>query len=162
MLKVINTQILSDLKTLLFQLTDEQYNASLQLINGSSVGQHIRHVLDFYSCLLEGTSLISYDQRKRELGISEDKNQALEKIEEIELFISKLDLNRSVLLEQKMADSYFQIQSTFERELLYVMEHSIHHFAIVKIAVQHEYPETILPKNFGIAYSTIAHEKENS
>ena len=47
------------------------------------------------------------------------------------------------------------IESSFERELVYCLEHSIHHKALIKVALR-EYALTHLVSNsFGVAPSTL-------
>jgi hypothetical protein len=52
--------------------------------------------------------------------------------------------------------------SNVQRELVYLIEHSIHHFALVRIGIQENFPEIILPCDFGIAYSTIKYRESVS
>jgi hypothetical protein len=53
------------------------------------------------------------------------------------------------------------LQTSYARELVYLTEHSIHHFALIKIGLQQLNPDLILDENFGYAASTIKY-KENS
>jgi hypothetical protein len=52
--------------------------------------------------------------------------------------------------------------SNVQRELVYLIEHSIHHFALVRIGIQENFPEISLPFSFGIAYSTIKYRESIS
>jgi hypothetical protein len=49
----------------------------------------------------------------------------------------------------------FEINTSLERELVYNVEHAIHHMAIIRIAIEREFPSIKLDKHFGIAFSTI-------
>ena len=40
-------------------------------------------------------------------------------------------------------------------ELVYNIEHAVHHMAIIRIAVQHEFPDLALDDEFGYATSTL-------
>ena len=42
--------IISKIVDLLDVLEDEKYRQSLSIFNGSSIGQHLRHIADFYLC----------------------------------------------------------------------------------------------------------------
>jgi hypothetical protein len=46
------------------------------------------------------------------------------------------------------------------REMVYLVEHSIHHYALIRIGLQENFPKIIIPENFGIAYSTIKHREK--
>ncbi len=37
------------------------------------------------------------------------------------------------------SDKIFTVPTNFEREMVYNIEHAIHHMAIIRIALQHEY-----------------------
>ena len=54
----------------------------------------------------------------------------------------------------------FSIKSSIARELLYTLDYSIHHMAIIKIGTQTCFPEFITPETFGLAPSTIRFKKE--
>lgn len=43
---------INEIGHLLQNLTDREYALPLTLLSGSSVGQHVRHVLEFYTSLL--------------------------------------------------------------------------------------------------------------
>ena len=50
------------------------------------------------------------------------------------------------------------VSSSFFRELTYLIEHTIHHLAIIKIGLNEVYPAIEIPKNFGVAHSTIRYQ----
>ena len=49
-------------------------------------------------------------------------------------------------------------QSSVSRELVYLIEHSIHHYAIIAIALRNEFGHVKIPADFGVAYSTSRHK----
>ncbi|KPM32074.1 Hypothetical protein I595_1723 [Croceitalea dokdonensis DOKDO 023] len=51
------------------------------------------------------------------------------------------------------------VQSTFFRELLYNIEHLVHHLAIIKIGIQSLESKVEISDDFGIAASTIRNRK---
>ena len=55
----------------------------------------------------------------------------------------------------------YLIASTIGRELIYNIEHTIHHLAIVKIALKATVPSISLPAHFGVAPSTIHFRQES-
>ena len=51
------------------------------------------------------------------------------------------------------------IQSNYERELLYNLEHCIHHQALIKVAIIQS-NSVAIDENFGVARSTIEYRKQ--
>jgi uncharacterized damage-inducible protein DinB len=151
--------LLEQLSDLLAELNEHSYSADLSVLNGNSIGKHVRHILDLFDCMIQGseTGFIEYDNRKRAIEIEASNELAQEKIISIISNIQDLDLNRLVTLKQKLANESLEIQTQIQRELLYNIEHTIHHLAIIRIGIEQNFPEISLPKNFGIAYSTIQH-----
>ena len=50
------------------QVADKDYTFPQQALNGSSIGQHVRHILEFWETLVYKVSpIISYDKRERKL-----------------------------------------------------------------------------------------------
>ncbi len=50
------------------------------------------------------------------------------------------------------------IPSSVARELLYNIEHAVHHMALIQVAVTNAFPSIELPPHFGVAYSTVQHQ----
>ena len=66
-----NNSILEKIDALLQQLTDEELKCPSRLLFGSSIGQHFRHLFEFYPCLLTELNEhpFSYPRRHRHLLI---------------------------------------------------------------------------------------------
>jgi uncharacterized damage-inducible protein DinB len=54
-----------------------------------------------------------------------------------------------------------KVTTTFQRELTYLIEHSIHHLAIISIALRDSFATIEVPKYFGVAFSTIIHQEKS-
>ena len=52
MLNDICIENLRELKHVLLDLEDDAYATSFDLLSNASIGQHVRHVLEFYLCHL--------------------------------------------------------------------------------------------------------------
>ena len=158
-----NIAVLRQLTDFLLQLTDTEYSLALPLISQNTIGKHVRHILEFYTCLLEGieNKSVDYDARKRNLDLENYTQKAIETSN----FISEklLNLNNKVELElfATLPHDRVKLTTTIERELLYVLEHTIHHFAIIKIAVKNEFPHIKVKDDFGVAYATLQHQTTN-
>jgi len=64
---------LLEIKKLTLVLSDEVYSSPLDILSGSSIGQHMRHIVEFYTCLLsqQQGQIINYDLRARNQLIEE-------------------------------------------------------------------------------------------
>ncbi|MCB1157961.1 MAG: hypothetical protein H7A25_08440 [Leptospiraceae bacterium] len=152
------------LEFFLKQINRDDYSKNLPLILNASIGEHTRHILNFIENLLKGlqTGEICYDKRKRDTGIESEPERALELLFQIFSLIQKQDLNQNIELKLVVKrDKDLFIKTNFSRELVYVLEHSIHHMAIIQIAIKTHFPEIQLPKEFGFAPSTIQYKYKN-
>jgi uncharacterized damage-inducible protein DinB len=166
-LKATGKEILLQIYELTDQLNDSEYSAELELLNGNSIGKHVRHIVEFFDLLVKGSSegLINYDRRKHTPLFEKDTRITLEKIKQLMNEIEHLSYNRDVLLELSYAktnEDTVKIKSSVERELAYNIEHAIHHMAIIKIAVQTVFSKIPLAEHFGVAYSTVRYQKSTS
>lgn len=156
---------LFQIKNLLEALNDEQYRQPLSVFSGSSIGQHTRHIIEFYDCLRKGMTggKVNYDLRERDLRLENNRNFAMSQID----FLCKIFLHQArdipMILEAdfdtKNSD-FVTINSSFYRELAYCLEHSIHHQALLKIGVLALGLSHCIPTDFGVAASTIRHKKD--
>jgi hypothetical protein len=156
---------LFDLEKFLGKISPDQYTHQLPDLSQASLGQHVRHILEFHQCLSKadsGNPVVCYDQRERDHKIEQDINVALKTIKEIiEILELKKDDFSVFLKTLGEKGNEMKIETTFFRELWYVYEHTTHHMAILKIgAFLLGIP--YLPENFGVADSTIAFRKSQN
>ncbi len=154
---------LMQLNEVVSHTTSIQYTMPLTILSGSTIGMHIRHIIEFYQCLLNEYQRqeINYDARARNLEIETDPTYCQQIISSITQEINNIDENTSLHLfsNQSIDGPGHLLPSNLFRELTYVIEHAIHHMAIIKIAYTHYFPEIHLPMHFGIAFSTIKHQQ---
>jgi hypothetical protein len=158
MLQETNIQIITQLTDLLNDIDSAVYKDALRPLHYSTMGQHVRHITEFYLCLLKGhkTGVVDYDARERNLMIEIDKDFTIEILENVIQDLRKLKSNKSLILKSSFGgDEAMEISTSFFRELTYLIEHTIHHLAIIKIGLNEVYPEIEIPKNFGVAHSTV-------
>ncbi len=151
---------LNDLRSLLDNLTNEQYALEHLELSRATIGQHTRHIIELYQSLLRDydCGTVNYDHRKRDILIETDTETAVLAIEEISSQIEKP--NRSLKVQYEFnSGSQHLIESTYHRELLYNLEHSIHHQALIKVAVQ-KWPEISISGSFGIAPATLRYRNQ--
>ena len=152
--------VLNDAKIYLNQLSREEYTQEIELMSGSTIGQHTRHFIEFFQCLLSqaGRLEVNYCLRERDLNIQEKPETAIQTIDDIANLLEDLDLDKPVQLFTSK-DATTSIPSTVARELSYNIEHCIHHLALIKIGLKILRPDMALPATFGVAASTIRHRK---
>lgn len=160
----IYIEVIQQLSGLLEQLKPNQYQQPLTVLNGSSIGQHTRHIVEFYLCLLKGVSagVIDYDARERNLQLETDLSFTTDTLQKIEKIIGSIqNPNEPLLLSVNyLPDNQAFIETNFMREMVYLVEHSIHHYALIRIGLQENFTNIIIPESFGIAYSTLKHHKK--
>lgn len=163
-MKNVSQNLLSEIKFLLSHLKDEDYSKSLSVLNDNSIGKHVRHILDLFECLIDSaeSGILNYDRRERNPQTENDKEFALEKIRNIISNIEILDIDKKIVLRQNLNNSFCEINSSVERELLYNIEHCMHHLAIIRIGIENNFSYAEIPENFGIAYSTISHREQKT
>jgi hypothetical protein len=166
-IKEIAAQTLRDAQYYLQEIDPQVYAMPLELLFGASIGQHTRHFVEFYQCLLDQIvhedRSVNYALRARDLRIEEDPEFASKRIEEICTRILTLSENLTCTLicdEHIEEKSGITVPSNLEREVIYNIEHTIHHLAIIKIGLYAIAPRIALPAHFGIAPSTIQHKQK--
>lgn len=162
MLQQINIEIIDQLIDLLNDIESSVYKDPLQPLHYGTVGQHVRHITEFYLCALKGheNGVVDYDARKRNLLIEIDKDFTIETLENVKQQLQTSKLDRNLILKSKFGgDDTMEIASSFFRELTYLIEHTIHHLAIIKIGLNEVYPQINIPRNFGVAHSTIRYQR---
>jgi hypothetical protein len=156
---------LNEIKDILLKLTKEQYKYKSTTLFGATIGQHVRHILEFYQSVFIGleSKIVNYDNRERNHLIEKDNKFAIEVIDEIS---SKLKVNNSdqqMILEGNFCPEegrQIQIKTSFRRELAYCLEHSIHHQALIKVGLLEVNCLSFIDDTFGLAPATIRHRKQ--
>lgn len=150
---------LNELAKLLTQLPNEDYISPCQGLSGATIGEHTRHIIEMFECLQNQyeSGVVNYDLRQRNLLIQSDVTIANQAIEAV---LSQLEKANKILHLQQIVDGEeLTIESNYNRELLYNLEHCIHHQALIKVAlIQHN--SVAVDANFGVARSTIEYRKQ--
>ncbi len=158
----IRTNI-AEIKDMLLHIDDQQFLCSLDSLSGASIGQHVRHILEFYQCLFEKGDVICYDDRKRDGRIETDRIFALQTIAQILTKLQSVSVDRQLTLRGNYStkcDDNLHLSTSLYRELAYTLEHSIHHQALIKIGVTQLHAGHTLSDNFGLAPATIRYRNE--
>lgn len=151
--------VLIQLIDMLYQLNYDEYTEKIGLLTNSTIGEHTRHVIELFQQLSKGyeTGIVDYDNRKRNIQIQQNIDYAVECIAHI---ISNLEReDKPLLLKTAYNCQATLIASNYFREVMYNVEHCIHHQAIIKIAFL-SLGKNDMDKNFGVAKSTILYREK--
>ena len=160
-----NISKLREIKSLLIKVQNDLYISPQGILNGATIGQHFRHILEFYICLENGIKdgVVSFDERERNVLIETDVEYAIERINKLIEFVKLIDADGLITLKANYAISSEEstlIQSSIYRELAYTLDHTIHHLAIVKIALSNDLDKLGIGENFGVAPSTVRYKNQ--
>jgi hypothetical protein len=144
------------------QLNNEEYVHPGKTILNATIGQHVRHIIELFQCLEKGydNGIVNYEKRKRDYQIETNKELAVFLLNEVYQDLEKE--NKEIILEvENYCDSLqiVSIPSNYYRELAYNLEHTIHHMALIRVAVN-EVSSIELPEEFGVAYSTVKYRQQ--
>lgn len=158
------SRILSQLSFLIHQIKEEDFSKPCETLNGSTIGQHLRHTLEFFLCLEKGfeQGLINYDRRAHDKLLEQDKFIAIAVIDRISNFVENGMAERPLFLEvgyDLAREDFVTIETNVMRELVYNIEHAVHHMAIIKIGLKEVGSYIQLPNDFGVAASTIRYQE---
>lgn len=150
---------LQELSGLLAQLSNEEYTNPCSGLSNATIGEHSRHIIEMFQCLENQYDLqiINYDQRQRDFAIQNDTATAQKAIEIVLSHIDKPNINLE--LQQSIEGEKISIRTNYYRELVYNLEHCIHHQALIKVAVL-QMAHLTVDDNFGVARSTIQYRKQ--
>lgn len=162
-LKTSSIHNLEQIKLVLDKTSAVQYKAPLSILFKSSIGMHMRHIVEFYQCLMTAhmTGRVNYDARERNKRIESDLDYCKQTIDNIIVDLNNIDENKDLALHgsQELGDTICVIPTNIFRELSYLIEHTIHHMAMIKMAYDHNFEDVEIHPHFGVAYSTIKYQE---
>lgn len=168
---LINTNIdwLRQALSLVQRLDDDSFVSSPRGLAPHRVGSHLRHVLEFYECFLDGveSAHIDYDARKRDESVETNRRHAAERIRSVLRRLEEDPLIRkdSIVFvrlenaeEANLQDPY--LFSSVSRELQALSSHTIHHFALIAVTLRAHGLEA--DPEFGMSPSTLRFRAERA
>lgn len=163
-LKNVEIDLLNQLKDVCASFNDADYGKKLEVLSGSSIGAHIRHCIEFVDCMLNGfdNGLVCYDSRKHELRLENDTAYAITRIESLNERLAAIENNEEVSLDvcYHTSDVSCNMTTNVYREIVYNIEHIVHHMALIKVGIRENYKHLSIPHGFGVAQSTIKHNAQ--
>lgn len=168
--RIVNaaTEILDQGEHMLRSISLLDYTRRLPVAFNASIGGHYRHCLDHFTSILRALDAdeVNYDQRQRDARIETQPDFALALTRQIrarleEFPIDVLDEPIKARCEISYAHGDSPITgSTFGREMVYAIIHTIHHYALISVMAR--LMDAKLPDHFGVAPSTIAYQKTHN
>jgi uncharacterized damage-inducible protein DinB len=156
----IVADVFFELEEALLQISDEEYKMPSKHLFQSSIGQHVRHIIELFQCLVTGheTGVVNYDKRRRNYTIETERMVAITLMHQVIESIDRAD--RKIVLEASFGsdEEVIAIESNFVRELAYNLEHTIHHMALIRVGIA-ELTDVKVSEKFGVAPSTIQYRK---
>jgi hypothetical protein len=151
-----SAEALNSLVHVLKQLPDlNSYNNPCEALSNATIGQHTRHIIELYQCLLSGK--INYDDRKRNPLYENDVDASVAAIMEIQQNLQQPDKQVNILCGT--SGNTVCIESNYYREVLYNLEHCIHHQALIKVALL-SINNINIDHGFGVAPSTLQYRQQ--
>lgn len=161
-------EILNQGEALLEAVDNDQYVRKLPAAFNASIGGHYRHCLDHFRSLLDSAAAgdLNYDHRERGTVIESDRFAALNSTRALRegyehLAESCLRRPLEVTCKTSYAESGPQSSpSTVGREIMYVVAHAVHHFAL--IGIMGGLMGLKMPAGFGVAPSTLKYQSNSA
>ena len=121
-------------KSLLISLSDEQLSNASVSPYYSSIGSHLRHIFDFYDCIINRTEChVDLTNRKRNLDAETKCDSALCYLENITKGLHEISVNANerVSVLDDLGSGEIEIEYTLASLLAQANSHTIHHYAII-------------------------------
>ncbi|WP_371193931.1 DinB family protein [Glaciecola sp. SC05] len=157
------TDVVNQAISLLDDLSNNEYQTLITPHFASSIGAHIRHIIDHFLALQDGLAKghINYNVRHRHNQTEKFVDIAVQALHDINQWLSNLDeaiCQQTILVTSEIDISHTKsstCSSTLERELVFVSSHAIHHYALIRIMCSMQ--NISVPDFFGYAPATITH-----
>ncbi|MCH8257765.1 MAG: hypothetical protein IIA75_07705 [Proteobacteria bacterium] len=133
-----NIELLQNLSLTIGSLTNAQYVWQYDK-SASSIGKHIRHIIDHYNCFFKhlAQAYIDYDDRTRENAVETKTHQACKELSNIILQLGKFNAHQAkpirIYITATPDTNPEPAASSLQRELLFLQSHTIHHMAVIQL-----------------------------
>jgi len=148
------------------KIDDHQFNTSDHALFNSSIGKHMRHVLDHYRSFVGSINgNIDYDARERDEKLETNRSHAIVVCRDMYNALGRLTfpaggIESSVQIRCNDTGDGEKLwtQSTFTRELQFLSGHTVHHYALISMILR--ILDIEVPDEFGVAPSTLKFEND--
>ena len=154
-LSEIAREQLQELAAVIAQLSEADFTTALPLLDQATLGKHVRHTLEFHQCFLTREQSFCYDDRMRNPLLEQAPEEALKHIDWLMDRLRFVQLDRIISMEVRYGTARFEVTTSVQRELAFLIEHTVHHNAILRMALCASFPHIRFEPEFGYADSTI-------
>lgn len=154
--------VIDQINQVLKQFSPEEYRRPLPEYNGSSIGQHFRHILEFFQCLENGIpdGVVDYAGRRRNMLYEDNPRLAAEAFSAFSGRLNQFQVTIPLTVRAEFgSDDRPEYDSTVGRELVFVYDHAIHHLAIIKIGLHCHFRHVQSEQDLGVSPSTVKFRK---
>jgi hypothetical protein len=146
----------AQLNVALNSISNEEYVSPSEHLSNATIGEHTRHIIEMYQCLLNGydEGIVCYDHRKRDKNIQTNKELSQKTLVDIALRSERPNKDMRLRAVYGDAAEELNVHTNYYRELAYNLEHTIHHMALIKVGLKELNKERV-SESFGVASSTI-------
>lgn len=140
-------------------VSDEDFVA--QVPDYGSIGSHVRHTIEHFTCLLNGleSGTADYDARERNHGLETSLQQTRDTLQSLIDTLNNQEVSDAGTIKIRQLarpDSEpVELDTNIARELLFLSGHTIHHLAIILLISSQLGLD--VPKELGVAFSTQAY-----
>lgn len=151
-----------DQVVLLIELSEAVYNQTASLAP-SPIGKHVRHIIDHFLAFQSGlaTGCVNYNLRHRNSELERNPALALQALDAFTLWLNKASLDSApieVISEISVSQQEsIRIQSSVHRELVYLINHALHHTAYANLLAKAL--GIAIPEYIGVAPATASHQR---
>lgn len=148
---------------LVVTISDEAFSTPPEGLAPHRVSGHLRHIIEFYECFLDGLDgwHVDYDARPRDESIERSRQAAMTRIRTLMTRLETASgLRGDCVLFVRAEDAATMglrdpfLMSSVARELMTLSSHTIHHFALIAMTLRAH--GVAVDANFGVAPSTLA------
>lgn len=164
--KAGNLALMNRIRSLLEEIQTGDYSKPLSVLEGASIGQHVRHIIDFYQCLLRDIpgGVVDYGLRDRNPLMETEPELAASRLEQLAAAVMRLDERcmlhvRGDFSSTDLPEDKPLLRSSLGRELMYAHDHAVHHLALIRIGLKEAAPWVRMDPGMGYAPTTIAYKK---
>lgn len=161
-------EIVQQAKEFLSSISRADYTIRIRPHFAGSAGAHMRHVIDHYLALMQGhdNGLVDYNTRHRFSDVETDPEVALAAWDEIAQWLENVcvgQTNKPLQIVSEMSIQHTEfatVDTTFDRELVFVSSHAIHHFSLLAVIRSLQGQDS--PEHFGVAPATVTYLRQQA
>ena len=130
---------LQSTETLLNNLPNHLYSDTSVAPYYSSIGSHVRHILDFYNCIVkEKEGRVDLTNRERNSEVETNCETALEYLDYLQKALQRMDIqeDRQVLVSDDLGCGSIELKYTIGALMAQANSHTIHHYAIINYILE--------------------------